>query len=200
MKGMYLFMTKEQVEQILIDSKALLTGHFILTSGRHSDRYMQCAKILQHPKYSEILAKELANQINKDEAEIVIGPAMGGIIIAYELARQLDALNMFAERENGKMTLRRGFGELVSGKKVVVAEDVITTGGSVAEVIEAVKENGGNVIAVAVLVDRSGGKINFGVPLVKAYTAEFEAYEADDCPLCEKGELPPVKPGSRGSK
>lgn len=190
-------LTQEQVEKILIDSEALLEGHFLLTSGKHSNRYMQCAKILQNPKYAEALAKNLAEQFAGETVDIVVGPAMGGIIIAYELARQLDALNMFAEREEGIMVLRRGFDELVFGKNVVVAEDVITTGGSVKEVMNTVVENGGKVVGVAVLVDRSGGTVDFGVKLAKAYTANFETYPPSECPLCKDGKLPAIKPGSR---
>lgn len=121
---------------------------------------------------------------------------MGGIIIAYELARQLNAKNLFAERENGKMVLRRGF-SIPKGARVLVAEDVVTTGGSVFEVIDIVKEQGGEVAGVAVLVDRSNGSVDFGAKLRAALTADITSYETGECPLCKEGKLPLVKPGSR---
>lgn len=189
---------KERAEQILIESNAMLKGHFLLTSGRHSDAYMQCAQVLQYPKYTEELAKDLAESFKDVKVDVVIGPAMGGMIIAYELARALGAKTLFAERENSKMVLRRNF-KIAAGANVVVAEDVITTGGSVKEVIEIVKSLGGNLIGVAVLVDRSGGETDFGVKLAACYTAEVVSWEQNSCPLCAEGKLPAVKPGSRQS-
>ncbi|KAB3530562.1 orotate phosphoribosyltransferase [Alkaliphilus serpentinus] len=191
--------SRERVIEILKESEALLEGHFILTSGRHSNQYMQCAKVLQYPWFTEELSAALAEDFKDKGVEIVIGPAMGGIIIAYELARKLKAKNVFAERENGKMTLRRGF-VIPKGARVLVAEDVITTGGSVREVIDIVKEQGGIVVGVALLVDRSNGAIDFGVPLSAALTTEVISYTPDECPLCKAGELPAIKPGSRSLK
>ncbi|MBM7614296.1 orotate phosphoribosyltransferase [Alkaliphilus hydrothermalis] len=190
---------RERVLEILKDSEVLLEGHFLLTSGRHSNQYMQCARILQYPWYTEEIAKGLAEEFADDNIDIVVGPAMGGIIIAYEMARQLKAKNIFAERENGKMALRRGFA-IPKGARVLVAEDVITTGGSVKEVIEIVEEQGGIVAGVAVLVDRSNGTTDFGAKLRAALTTEVISYEADECPLCKELNTPPVKPGSRGMK
>ncbi|WP_026476616.1 orotate phosphoribosyltransferase [Alkaliphilus transvaalensis] len=189
-------LSKERVLEILKASEVLLEGHFLLTSGRHSNQYMQCARILQYPWYTEEIAGGLAQAFKDDEVDIVVGPAMGGIIIAYEIARKLKAKNIFAERENGKMTLRRGF-SIPKGARVVVAEDVITTGGSVKEVMEIVKEQGGEVVGVAVLVDRSNGTIDFGTKLQAALTTEVISYDAEDCPLCRELKTPPVKPGSR---
>lgn len=189
-------LSKERVIEILEKSGVLLRGHFLLTSGRHSNQYMQCAQILQYPEYTEEIAKGLAGEFENDKIDIVVGPAMGGIIIAYELARQLKAKNLFAERENGKMTLRRGF-TIPKGARVLVAEDVITTGGSVREVIDIVKEQGGEVVGVAVLVDRSNGQIDFSTKLRAALTTEVVSYEAETCPLCKEGALPAIKPGSR---
>jgi len=160
---------------------------------------MQCAKILQYPNYAEEIAKGLAEEFKDDQIDIVVGPAMGGIIIAYELARQLNCKNLFAEREDGKMTLRRGF-TIPEGARVLVAEDVITTGGSVKEVIDIVKEQGGELAGVAVLVDRSNGNIDFGTKLRAALTVDVVSYEAEECPLCKEGKLPLVKPGSRKIK
>ena len=137
-------LSKDRVIEIFKETEVLLEGHFQLTSGRHSNQYMQCAKILQYPNYAEEIAKGLAEEFKDDNIDMVVGPAMGGIIIAYELARQLKCKNLFAEREDGKMTLRRGF-TIPKGTRVLVAEDVITTGGSVREVIDIVKEQGGEL-------------------------------------------------------
>ncbi|GAB6085308.1 orotate phosphoribosyltransferase [Alkaliphilus crotonatoxidans] len=187
---------RERVLKILKETQVLLEGHFLLTSGRHSSQYMQCAQLLQYPEYTEEIAIGLAQAFQGDQIDIVIGPAMGGIIIAYELARKLKARNLFAERENGKMTLRRGF-KIPKGARVLVAEDVITTGGSVKEVMEIVKEQGGVVAGVAVLVDRSNGKIDFGTKLQAALTTEVISFDPEECPLCREGKLPAIKPGSR---
>lgn len=192
-------LNKERVIEIFKETEVLLEGHFLLTSGRHSNQYMQCAKILQYPNYTEEIAKGLAEEFKDDQIDIVVGPAMGGIIIAYELARQLNCKNLFAEREDGKMTLRRGF-TIPEGARVLVAEDVITTGGSVKEVIDIVKEQGGELAGVAVLVDRSNGNIDFGTKLRAALTVDVVSYEAEECPLCKEGKLPLVKPGSRKIK
>ncbi|NLM12482.1 MAG: orotate phosphoribosyltransferase [Epulopiscium sp.] len=186
----------ERVMEIFKETEVLLEGHFLLTSGRHSSQYMQCAKILQYPNYAEELAKGLAEEFKEDNIDMVVGPAMGGIIIAYELARQLNAKNLFTERENGKMTLRRGF-TIPKGAKVLVAEDVITTGGSVFEVMDIIKEQGGEVAGVAVLVDRSNGTIDFGTKLRAALTVNVVSYEAEECPICKERKIPVIKPGSR---
>lgn len=189
-------MSKERAEQIFATTGALLEGHFLLSSGRHSKRYIQCASVLQYPCYTEELAEELASRFRNDNVEVVIGPAMGGIIVAYEVARKLGVKGMFCERENGKMKLRRGF-TVVPGQRVLVVEDVITTGGSVREVIQVIREEGGAVIGVAALVDRSGGKVDFGVRTESVLVVDIETFEPDNCPLCKAGKLPLVKPGSR---
>ncbi|MEQ8236558.1 MAG: orotate phosphoribosyltransferase [Syntrophomonadaceae bacterium] len=189
-------LTNEQAQEIFIASGALMEGHFKLTSGRHSNRYMQCAQVLQFPEYTEQLAAHIAEKFAGDHIELVIGPAMGGIIVAYEVARQLKVPGIFCERENGKMALRRGF-KIYPEQKVLVVEDVVTTGGSVVEVMEIVKEAGGLVAGVAVLVDRSGGKVDFGVRTEAVLTMEIESWEADQCPLCQAGMGEAVKPGSR---
>ncbi len=189
-------LTNEQAQEIFIASGALMEGHFKLTSGRHSNRYMQCAQVLQFPEYTEQLAAHIAEKFAGDHIELVIGPAMGGIIVAYEVARQLKVPGIFCERENGKMALRRGF-KIYPEQKVLVVEDVVTTGGSVVEVMDIVKEAGGLVAGVAVLVDRSGGKVDFGVRTEAVLTMEIESWEADQCPLCQAGMGEAVKPGSR---
>ncbi|MDI3507856.1 MAG: orotate phosphoribosyltransferase [Clostridiales bacterium] len=188
-------LTKEQVTDILNKTGVLLNGHFLLTSGRHSDRYMQCAKLFQYPEYSELVCKSLAEGFSDEKVDLVIGPAIGGIIIAYELARQLDAKAIFAEREDGVMTLRRGF-EIPAVARVVVAEDVTTTGGSVKEVIELVKQSQAELAGVAVVVDRSNGNVDFGTKLCAAIAMDIPSYEPSECPLCKDG-IPVVKPGSR---
>ncbi|MCL2574080.1 MAG: orotate phosphoribosyltransferase [Defluviitaleaceae bacterium] len=189
-------LTNQRVEEILKNSGALLTGHFLYTSGRHGDKYMQCAKILQNPNYAVELVSYLADSFKEENVDIVIAPAVGGIVIGYELARQLGVTSLFAERENGEMTLRRGF-EIPKGARVVVAEDVVTTGGSVQEVIDIVKNSGGELVGVGVLVDRSGGTIDFGTKTVATYTANIVSYDADECPICVAGNEPLIKPGSR---
>lgn len=192
-------MSEKDVKQMFEKSGALLEGHFILTSGRHSDRYMQCALVLQYPEYTEALARELAAGFKDSRIDVVAGPAMGGIIVAYEVARQLGVRSIFCEREEGRMTLRRGF-TINPGERVLVVEDVITTGGSVKEVIEVIRSLGGEVAGVAVLVDRSGGKVDFGVPVRTTLTMDIQSYPPEQCPLCKEGKLVAVKPGSRDLK
>lgn len=188
-------LSQEEILNMFLESGALLEGHFLLTSGRHSNRYMQCARVLQYPHYAEKLGAALAEGFKDAGVEAVIGPAMGGIIVAHEVGRALGTRAFFAEREQGVMTLRRGF-TLEPGTRVLVCEDVVTTGGSVREVMEVVREKGAQVVGVGVLVDRSGGKVDFGVPLRALLTLEIPSYDAAECPLCREG-LPLVKPGSR---
>lgn len=187
---------KNRVIEIFKELEVLRNGHFLLTSGRHSDNYMQCAKLLQHPQYTEEIIKGMAEEFKDDNIEIVIGPAIGGITISYEFARQLNTLSFFTERENNIMTLRRGF-TIPKGARVLVVEDVITTGGSVREVMDIVKKLGGVVVGVAVIVDRTGGKIDFETKLVTAYSEPLISYATDECPLCKEGKLPLEKPGSK---
>lgn len=191
--------SQETVKEVLIKAEVLLEGHFLLTSGRHSDKYMQCAKLLQYPEYSETIAAAIAQNFKDEQIDIVIAPAIGGIIIGYEVARQLKVKNMFAERVDGKMTLRRNF-EIPEGAKVLVVEDVVTTGGSVKEVMEVVKQQGGQVIGVGVIVDRSNGAVDFGVPCRAALSMEVVSYAPEECPICKNTDLPVVKPGSRQFK
>ncbi|MDN5363019.1 MAG: orotate phosphoribosyltransferase [Eubacteriales bacterium] len=188
-------LSQEEILNMFLESGALLEGHFLLTSGRHSNRYMQCARVLQYPRYAEKLGAALAEGFKDAGVEAVIGPAMGGIIVAHEVGRALRTRAFFTEREQGVMTLRRGF-TLEPGTRVLVCEDVVTTGGSVREVMEVVREKGAQVVGVGVLVDRSGGKVDFGVPLRALLTMEIPSYDAAECPLCREG-LPLVKPGSR---
>jgi orotate phosphoribosyltransferase len=188
-------MTREEIQKLFTDTGVLQTGHFILTSGRHSSKYLQCARLLQYPAAAEKACRELALNFKDFGVETVIGPALGGIIVSYEVARALNARALFAERENGQMTLRRGF-VLKPGEKVLVVEDVVTTGGSVKEVIELAISCGAQVLGVGALVDRSGGKVDFGVPARYLLNLEVESYLPEECPLCAEG-IPAEKPGSR---
>lgn len=187
---------KDQAIELFTKAGALMEGHFRLTSGRHSNQYMQCAQVLQYPQYTEQLCRHLAEKFENDKVEVVIGPAMGGIIVSYEVARQLKVPGIFCERQDGEMMLRRGF-EIESGQRVLVVEDVVTTGGSVDEVIKIVRDAGGMVVGVGVLVDRSNGKVDFGVRKEAVLTMDIKSWEAEECPLCAEGKIPVVKPGSR---
>lgn len=188
-------MTEKEVLEIFTKNNALLAGHFRLSSGLHSEKYLQCALVLQHPDIAEKLSKELAKKFSKNEIDVVIGPALGGITLAYEVARAIGVRGLFTERHDGKMVLRRGFG-IEKGEKVLVVEDVVTTGGSTKEVIEVVKSFGGEVIGVGSIVDRSSEKIDFGAPFLSLAKVKVETFEEKNCPLCKKN-IPVTKPGSR---
>jgi orotate phosphoribosyltransferase len=184
------------VLKIFKNTGALLEGHFLLTSGRHSNQYFQCAKVLQYPDYTAEICTIIAAHFTDFEIDTVIAPAMGGMIVGYEVARQLNKRSIFTERENKEMTLRRGF-SLAKGEKVLVCEDVITTGGSVKEVIDIVKKFDAQIVGVASIVDRSNGKVDFGYPLFSTLKLEVVSYEPDNCPICKEGKLELIKPGSR---
>lgn len=187
---------REEILKIFKDTEALLEGHFILTSGLHSDKYFQCAKVLQYPWHAETLCREIADHFKDERIELVISPAVGGIVFGQEIGRLLGVRAIFAERVEGHMTLRRGF-SIAPGERILVAEDVTTTGGSVKEVLETVKQSGGKPIAVTALVDRSGGKAQFDVPYFSLFQMEVKNYDPENCPLCRAGSTA-VKPGSRG--
>ncbi len=189
-------LSREEAVKIFSVSGALMEGHFLLTSGRHSNQYMQCAQVLQYPTYTEQLARHIADKFENDGIELVVGPAMGGIIVSYEVARQLGVPGIFAERKDGKMEIRRGF-TIDPGQKVLVVEDVVTTGGSVKEVMDAVKAAGGEVAGVAVLVDRSNGSVSFGVKQEAVLSMDIQSWEQTECPLCKEGQSEAYKPGSR---
>lgn len=186
-------MTRDEIMQVFYDSKAILKGHFQLTSGKHASQYMQCAQVLKYPDRASLLINELKNKLTGNY-DLVVGPAIGGILVAYEMGRQLGVPALFTERENGKMALRRGF-QILPGQRVLVVEDVITTGGSVQEAIECVKEAGGIVEEAAVLVDRSGGNHVLQVPVTSLLEIQLTTYDPSDCPLCATSKA--VKPGSR---
>lgn len=188
-------LTNEEIIKIFKDSEVMLEGHFLLTSGRHSNKYMQCAKLFQYPDIAETICAQLTEKVRGWDIDLVAGPAIGGIIMAYEMARQLKVPNIFAEREAGKMTFRRGF-FVPKGARVLITEDVVTTGGSVKEVIELVDKSGGKAIGVGSIVDRSNGEVDFGIPFEAVLRTEVISYTPEECPFCEGG-LPPIKPGSR---
>ncbi len=188
-------MTTAQTLQLFRATEALLEGHFQLTSGLHSPQYFQCAKVLQYPQHAEQLCHVAQQYFPKQKIEVVIAPAVGGIIVAHEVGRLLQARVLFAERQEGKMSLRRGF-HIAPGEKVLVCEDVITTGGTVREVIDLAREAGGEVVSAFCIVDRSSGKANFGVPLISTLQLAPETYAPEACPLCAAGGKA-EKPGSR---
>jgi orotate phosphoribosyltransferase len=191
-------MTETEILNIFKKTEALLTGHFLLTSGRHSDRYFQCAKVLQYPEYTEKLCKMIADKFKGVEIDTVIAPAIGGLVVGQEVARQLNKRFIFAEREDKKLSLRRGF-SLEENEKVLVCEDVVTTGGSVFEVIDIVKNSNAEVVGVGFIVDRSNGKVNFKYPQFSTLKMEVVSYMPNECPLCRE-DIELVKPGSRKLK
>ncbi len=185
---------ENRVIELLKESNALLTGHFLLSSGKHSDKYVQCARLLQYPEKSEEVCKIIKEKLVDEKIDIVVGPAMGGIVIAYELGRVLGVPAIFTERENNEMSLRRGF-EIKEGQNVLIVEDVVTTGKSSVETMKVIEECGGNVVGVACLVDRTGGR-DVGYKLFPAVSLQINTYESDNCPLCKEN-IELVKPGSR---
>ncbi len=188
-------MSEEQFLQIFREHGAVLEGHFILTSGLHSDRYIQCALVLQHPRVAEQLGAALAEKLRRLEASVVVAPALGGILVAHEVGRALGARALFTERQDGLMTLRRGF-TLSPGERALVVEDVMTTGGSTRETIKCVEQAGGVVTGAGSLIDRSGGAVDLGLPRAALVTLSVQNYDPAACPLCKSG-IPAAKPGSR---
>lgn len=180
---------------------ALLEGHFALSSGRHSPRYLQCARVLMDPVLAKRLGQELADSLRPllggTQPGAVVAPALGGVLVAHEVARALGCRGLFTERQDGVMTLRRGF-TLEQGEAVVVVEDVITTGASTREVMDVVRARGARVVAVGSLVDRSGGGVDLRAPRSSLLTLEVPTYSAGACPLCAAGSKP-EKPGSRAT-
>lgn len=188
-------MTEKEVLEIYERTGGLLRGHFLLSSGLHSDVYLQSALVLQHPIHAEALCRELAKPFKGDSVQVVLAPAIGGILVAHEVARALGARCLFGEREDGVMRLRRGF-SLEHGERCLVVEDVITTGGSTREVIKIVEDAKGVLVGVGALIDRSGGTAQFPVKKAALATLTVPTYKPEDCPLCKAG-TPAVKPGSR---
>ena len=190
-------MTQEEVRALLVKTGAIMDGHFLLTSGLHSPHYVEKFNVLQHPAYTAQLCAAMAEKFKDAEIETVVGPVTGGILLAHETGKSLGTRAIFTERVDGKMTFRRGF-SLRAGERVLIVEDIVTTGGSIKEVIEVVKAAGAVPVAVSMLVDRSGGKADFGdVPSTALLTMDVETYSPDTCPLCAKG-VPMTKRGRTG--
>ncbi|MDD7183142.1 orotate phosphoribosyltransferase [Peptostreptococcus porci] len=188
---------KIDVIEILKECDALLEGHFLLSSGKHSNRYVQCAKVLRFPDKAEKILSIVVEKIKDLDIDLVVGPAMGGVIVSYELGRQLGKETVFTERKNNIMELRRGF-EVKPGARIIIAEDVVTTGKSTIETKKVLEGLGGNVIGVACIANRT--KDDIGMPIYSAIDIDIQVYESDDCPLCNDGKIDLVKPGSREFK
>jgi len=187
--------TRDELLDLYRRSGALLEGHFRLTSGLHSAGYLQCALVLQYPRHAETLARAIAERARAWRPTVVLSPALGGVVIGQEVGRALGVRAIFAERQDGVLTLRRGF-MLSPGDRVLVVEDVLTTGGSTRETMQVATAAGGHVVGAASIVDRSGGRTELSVPFHALLEIDLPTYEPDACPLCAKG-LPVVKPGSR---
>jgi orotate phosphoribosyltransferase len=188
-------MNSEEILEHFKHTNALLEGHFILSSGLHSSLYLQCALALQYPMDTAKFAKAIAGKLAGERFETVASPAIGGLVIGYETARALNVRFIWTERENGVMTVRRGF-SVKPGERVLVIEDVITTGGSTRECIAAIESGGAKVAGAASIIDRSNGKADVGVPRVALASLEVPSYKPEDCPMCANGQIA-VKPGSR---
>lgn len=190
-------MTQDEVRALLVKTGAIMDGHFLLTSGLHSPHYVEKFNVLQHPQYTQRLCEAMAEKFKDARIEIVVGPVTGGILLAHETGKALGTRAIFTERVGGKMTFRRGF-SLCEGERVLIVEDIVTTGGSIKEVIDVVKAAGAVPVAVSMLVDRSGGKAAFGdVPATALLTMSVETYTPEQCPLCAKG-IPMTKRGRTG--
>jgi orotate phosphoribosyltransferase len=185
----------DEVIQKFRESGALLEGHFVLSSGLHSALYLQCALVLQHPRRAEEFGAAIARHFMNENVQVVASPAIGGLIIGHEVARALGARFIWTERENGKMTLRRGFA-VTAGERLLVVEDVVTTGGSTRETVETLRSSGAEVIAAASIIDRSSGKTDVGVPRIALATLDVSSVDPSECDACRRGE-PAVKPGSK---
>jgi orotate phosphoribosyltransferase len=188
-------MTQDEIIAIFKKSGAFLEGHFLLSSGLHSPQYVEKFRALEYPKYTEALCKEIAENFKQDNVELVVGPMTGGILLAHEVAKELNTRSMFTERVDNIMTFRRGF-KFEPGTRILVVEDVITTGGSVHEVIKVIKELGGIVVGVGYLVDRSSGRADFGVKQIPLMKLNIQTYSPEECPLCKNG-IELIKPGSK---
>jgi orotate phosphoribosyltransferase len=188
-------MTKDEALQIFRDSGALLEGHFVLRSGLHSRQFFQCALALQQMPVVEKLGTALAAKLKPLGAVTVVSPAMGGLVIGQEVARQLGLRFIFVEKEDGKLVLRRGF-KIATGEKILVVEDVVTKGGRVQETLDIVRANGGTVVGIGMVVDRSNGAVNFGLPFESLISLQVETFEPTKLPL-DLAKIPAVKPGSK---
>ncbi len=180
-------MERQEIMDMFFQTGVLVKGHFLLTSGRHSDLYLQIAQAFCHPDCSEMLAGELVKRFCDAKVDIVIGPALGGVILSYEVARQLGVSCIYCERVNGRMKLRRGF-QIQPGQRVLIVEDVVTTGASLNETIELVQETGGNIAGIGVIIDRTLGSVDYGMRMESIIELDLESHPADECPMCQNGE------------
>lgn len=187
-------LTEQEVRNIFIETDALRRGHFLLSSGKHSSEYWEKFWVLQYPHHVERLCAEIAKRYSEDEVDVVLGPTTGGILLAFETARQLGVRALYAEKEGGKRLLRRGL-KLEPGTRVLIVDDIMTTGGATKECLELTAEHKANVVGVAVLVDRSGGTIELGTRLEALLTVEAESFVPESCPLCAS-ETPLYSPGT----
>lgn len=187
-------MSEKGIAQRLTETGAMLEGHFLLSSGLHSNKYVQCARLLQFPEHATWAGETLVKMLPDIEFDLVISPAVGGIVIGQEVAKALGVPHIFVEKEDGVPTLRRGF-SISGGEKIVVVEDVVTTGKSTREVIDVVEKAGGKVVACCAMVDRGGSK-NLSLPFAALTTLQIEVFKPEECPLCREG-IQLVKPGSR---
>ena len=189
-------MTNEELMQILTETGAYQSGHFKLSSGLHSGKYIQCSQLLKFPRIAEKVCAEIGELFKDENIEMVVGPAIGGILVAYEVGRALNVPAIFAERENGVMTLRRGF-HVEPGTRCLVTEDVLTTGGSAQEVVELLQSKGAEVVAATSIIDRTpGNTIKLKVPFKSLIQLSFPTHNPEECPMCKEG-MPIQKPGSR---
>jgi orotate phosphoribosyltransferase len=188
-------MTRDELLDLFRRSGALLEGHFRLTSGLHSSGYLQCALVLQHPEHAETLGRAIADRTRSLRPTAVLSPALGGVVIGHEVGRALGVRALFAERQDGELTLRRGF-LIAENDRVLVVEDVLTTGGSTRETMQVARASGGQVVGAASIVNRSRGRAAFDVPFASLLDIDLPTYEPNECPLCAQG-LPVIKPGSR---
>ncbi|MEP3245352.1 MAG: orotate phosphoribosyltransferase [Sneathiella sp.] len=195
-------MTSEEVLSHFRETEALLEGHFLLSSGLHSDRYLQCARVLMHPDRAAILCRALADKVisslGEGTVDMVVAPAMGGVVVGYEMARQLGVPGIFTERVEGEFTFRRGF-DIPKGARIIMSEDIVTTGKSSRECIDVIRKAGGEVVGATCLIDRSNGSADVGVPLYSLLGMDVKSYEANNLPPHLQA-IPAVKPGSRGLK
>lgn len=192
-------MSQNDILSILKESEAFLEGHFLLSSGLHSGGYCQCAKLLRFPDKAEAVLRVVADQLRPLGITKVCGPAMGGVLVSYELARQLGVESIFTERQDGVMQLRRGF-TVEKGEKIIISEDVVTTGKSTMETVAALEALGAEVVGVACIADRRAEGCALSLPIYSAIRLHIESHDPDNCPICREGKLPLVKPGSREMK
>ncbi len=188
-------MTEQEVIKILEESGALLTGHFQLRSGLHSNRFFQAALLLQYPKQAEAVCNFLAEKYQNEKIDAVISPAVGGLIVGQEIARAIGCRAIFADKEDGQLVLKRGF-SIKPGERILVAEDVVTKGGRVQQTIDLARSFGANIVGIAVIVDRSGGSATFDVPFVSALKLSLPTFEPAECPMCKEGQTID-RPGSK---